>query len=786
MKNIPTVFVIFGATGDLMEKKIVPALFHLFKKNKLPKLFRVVGFSRRSLSDESFKTFISEILKKHKNHPLREDKEFIQFVDKFFYQQGNFEEIDSYKLLSRDLGRVDGEWNVCSNKLFYLAVPPKYYEGIFNNLSSSGLTLPCSPEEGWTRIIVEKPFGHDLITAQRLDLLLGKLFKEEQIYRIDHYLAKEMLQNILSFRFANNLFEEGWNNKTIEKVEIRLLEKTGVEGRGAFYDGLGALRDVGQNHLLQMLALLMMDRPADFEADSVRSKRAEILQTLQTPTLDEIKTNTYRAQYIGYKKIEDVSSSSKTETYFKVKVNLTSAKWQGVAIFIESGKKMKDQIKEVVVTFRHISPCLCPPGNHHQNKIIIRLEPNEEIQIRFLSKKIGLAMEVEERSFDFMFRKMGEKRQYVEEYEKLLLDCIEGNQLLFVSTQEIASMWRFIDPIVCAWDENKVPLQFYKSDTDEVLLDSKGFFQNEKEKSAIKKEVGIIGLGKIGKNIAKQLMGGDWRVVTYNRTAAVTKNLESDGAIGAYSLKELVMKLKRPRVVWLSLPTGQPLDEVLFGEVGLIHFLDKGDIVIEAGNSNYGDSIKRAKMLKNKGVEFVDVGVSGGPGGARYGASLMVGGDRRIYDYLFPLFLEIAAPGGIQFFQGAGAGHFVKMVHNGIEYGMMQSIVEGFTVLKKSKYKLDLKKIADVYNHGSVIESKLIEWLKDAFEIYGEELKEISGKVAHTGEGAWTIQEAEKLKIKTKVIKDALKFRIDSQKNPSYTGKILTALRNQFGGHSIK
>ncbi|MBI4136480.1 6-phosphogluconate dehydrogenase (decarboxylating), partial [Candidatus Roizmanbacteria bacterium] len=212
----------------------------------------------------------------------------------------------------------------------------------------------------------------------------------------------------------------------------------------------------------------------------------------------------------------------------------------------------------------------------------------------------------------------------------------------------------------------------------------------------------------------------------------------------------------------------------------------EGDILIDAGNSFYKDSIRRSKQLAKRGIRFVDAGTSGGPGGARNGACLMVGGERKTFEYLKPLFDAMAVRGGVQFFEGAGAGHFVKMIHNGIEYGMMQAIAEGFTVLKKSSYKLDLTRVTDIYNHGSVIESRLVTWLKEAYELHGEDLKNISGSVAHSGEGEWTVKTAKKLSVVTKIIEEALKFRISSEKNPSYTGKILSALRGQFGGHSVK
>ena len=287
-KNIPTVFIIFGATGDLMAKKIVPALFHLYKKGKFPHLFKVIGVSRRKLTEEEFVNYVHELLIKHSKEKMT-SIQIQKFLTYFMYHQGDFEDMASYKSLASRMGIVDGQWNVCSNKLFYLAVPPQYYKGIFEHLSRSGLTIPCGPEEGWTRVIVEKPFGRDSKTAEELDILLGNLFKEEQIYRIDHYLAKEMLQNILTFRFSNNLFENEWNNSFISKINIRTWESIGVEGRGQFYDGVGALRDVGQNHLLQMLALITMDKPLTLEAKDVRKKRAELLSQLEVLSESEIE-----------------------------------------------------------------------------------------------------------------------------------------------------------------------------------------------------------------------------------------------------------------------------------------------------------------------------------------------------------------------------------------------------------------------------------------------------------------------------------------------------------------
>lgn len=779
--HLPTVFIIFGATGDLMTKKIVPAFFNLFEKNKLPRLFKIIGVGRREYDAEAFRSHVTEILD-HLPTPIDHGLK-VSFLSLFSYHVGRFENLDDYKSLAASLGNIDGQWQVCSNKLFYVAAPPKYYSEIFSNLAKSGLTIPCGPDEGWTRVIVEKPFGKDLKTAEELDKLLSSLFKEEQIYRLDHYLGKDMLQNILSFRFANNLFEESWNNKFIEKIDIRLLETKGAEGRGAFYDGLGALRDVGQNHLLQMLALVTMENPQDMTPVYVRRERAKLLDQIRIPTTDEIKKDTFRAQYSDFLKVENVAATSTTETYFKTKLLLDSPRWQNVPIYLESGKKMPQALKEIVVTFKHKTHCLCPPGKHLQNLIVFQMEPQEKIAIKFLAKQPGLVMETEDRAFDFIYRKKAVQMQYVEEYEKLLLDCIEGNQLLFVDSQEIEAMWKYIDPIVKAWDENSVPLFKYLpgdkqiSQTASEALQSKG--------KTYKKEVGIVGLGKMGGSLARQLLTKDYKVVGFNRSEEKTKELVKFGLLATFTLEEVVEKLTSPRTIILSLPGGAVIDEVLFGEKSLVKYLNSGDVIIDASNSYFEDAGKRYNQLAKLEVKFVDVGISGGPAGALNGACLMVGGDRRDYDFLLPLFIDLAVPQGVEYFSGVGAGHFVKMIHNGIEYGMMQALAEGFTVLAKSKYNLDLERVAQIYNHGSVIEARLVDWLKEAFEIYGQDLEEISGRVDQSGEGSWTVDTAQKLKVQTKIIEEAVKFRQLSQKNPDFTGKILSALRNRFGHHPL-
>ncbi len=294
--------------------------------------------------------------------------------------------------------------------------------------------------------------------------------------------------------------------------------------------------------------------------------------------------------------------------------------------------------------------------------------------------------------------------------------------------------------------------------------------------------IGYIGLGKMGFNMVERLLDKRYNVVAHNKSKEPVDEIAKKGAKAAYSLKDLVSSLETPRLIWLMVPH-QAVDAVL-GE--LVPLLEKGDTVIDGGNSPFKDSIRRAKEIEKEGINFLDAGTSGGPGGARDGACVMVGGRKKVFEKFKDLFKDLSAPEAYGYMGKSGAGHFVKMVHNGIEYGMMQAIAEGFAVMKKSDFNPDLREVSRVYNHRSVVESRLVGWLKGAFEQYGEDLSEISGSVKHTGEGKWTVETAKELEIPVPIIEGALKFRDDSQDNPSYTGQIVSALRGQFGQHEVK
>lgn len=776
----PTILVVFGATGDLMARKIVPSIFHLMGKGALPARFACVGVSRRDWTDDDLKGHVSGILAERYPHASSAAVE--DFAALFSYAQGAFADEGAYLALAQKLRAVDDEWGVCSNKLFYLAVPPEHYETIFRMLAASGLTTPCDDLAGWTRVLVEKPFGNDAQSSNALDELLASLFREEQIYRIDHYLAKEMLQGVLNFRFTNNLFETAWDRTAIESIDVVLHETLGVEKRGAFYDGVGALRDVGQNHLLQMLALVTMEQPVDSGAHAIREARATAVRELLEPlTAEEVSHQTYRAQYRGYLDIDGVSPASRTETFFRLRTELRGPRWAGVPVTFESGKRMGSVCKQIAVTFRHPHPCMCTGGRHYRNRVVFTLEPSDEIKIEFWAKKPGFENELEKREFRFFLYEKEEKAQYVEEYARLLLDAFRGDQTLFVSTDEVRAMWAFIDPVVRAWGEDAVPLDAYTPDTCDVVEAASVRIGHR----AASGTVGVVGLGKMGTGIALNLRDHDWIVHAYNRTYDRALALESKGVRAAPSLRELVGALPAPRIVWLMLTAGAPVDEMLFSEEGLAHLLSPGDIVIDGGNSFYKDAALRAERLAESGIGFLDCGTSGGPGGARNGACLMIGGRREDFERVEPLFADLALHDGYRFFEGHGAGHFVKMVHNGIEYGMMQAIAEGFQIMHESSFGLDLERVAEVYQRGSVIESRLVGWILDALRDLGPDLEGVSGTVGHTGEGAWTVDTAREMGLEDRVIRGALEFRIESERDPSYAGKVLSALRNRFGGHAM-
>jgi glucose-6-phosphate 1-dehydrogenase len=457
----PTIFVIFGITGDLAQKKLIPALLSLYVKKELPRRFSIIGFSRRHFSREDFRQYVREHMGVKPGQYREEDIK--HFLDYACYEQGFFDSKDSYKNLAAKLKSIDDGWGQCSNKLFHLATSPDFYETILGELAESGLAEPCEGDgEGWTRVLVEKPFGSDVETAKKLDKKLAALFDEDQIFRIDHYLAKESVQNILTFRFSNSLFESLWNQKYIDKVHIKLMERSDAGGRGAFYDSFGALKDVGQNHILQMLALVAMEKPKSWNAFGIRKERTKILARLRSIGKKQISKASVRGQYDGYAREEGVKPGSQTETYFRLEAYIDNARWKNVPFYLESGKGLAETKSEIDIYFKDL--------DGRQNILTFRIQPDEGIKLRFWVKTPGYStnsgMETEAKTLKFHYADSPSLAQLPDAYERVLHDAIEGDQTLFTSTDEVMAAWKFITPIVEGW--KSLPLIIYKKGAKEI------------------------------------------------------------------------------------------------------------------------------------------------------------------------------------------------------------------------------------------------------------------------------------------------------------------------------
>ena len=452
--DMPTSLVLLGATGDLARKKLLNALMDLFERDVLPDKFHIIAFSKDNQSSESYREFArSHITGKHTKY---DSQTLERFLDKIEFVQGLFDDHEGFTRIKNALEAYDASIGMCTSKLFYLAVPPVFYDTIFEQIARTSLDLPCPGGEGWTRILVEKPFGSDLNHAYHLEDKLSVLFREEQIYRIDHYLAKDALQNILTFRFSNGIFEDNWNNEYVESVFIRVHEKFDVSARGAFFDGVGALRDVGQNHMLQMLALIAMDRPKSLAPEVLRKARADILRSLRPFDSTDIGSTVIKGQYEGYRNTKNVDSASKTETYFAFKTYVDNDAWKGVPFYLEHGKAMKESKTDITVRFRSSKNCVCGTiaPHEHPNFVRFSVSPEQRITVRFWVRKPGSKYELEPN--DLVFDRQQTLPQHTaiaEAYEEVLFDAICGDPTLFVSNAEQEAAWKFVTAILQLWKD---------------------------------------------------------------------------------------------------------------------------------------------------------------------------------------------------------------------------------------------------------------------------------------------------------------------------------------------
>lgn len=458
----PCAMVIFGASGDLTERKLIPALYYLARERLLPSGFAVIGAAKTPYSDEQFRDKMRGAIRRFLKLPEGDDPFLDSFCRGIFYLAGNFGEAEAYPKLSALLERLDRERGTSGNRLFYLSTPPSFFPVVVRHLGTAGLAKSKDTKASWTRMVIEKPFGRDLQSARELNRAVKSVFDEEQVYRIDHYLGKETVQNLLVFRFANRVYEPLWNNRYIDHVQITVAEDLGVENRGSYYEEAGLVRDMIQNHALQLLALVAMEPPARFDATEVRDEKAKVMRAVRPIPLDRINEFALRAQYsegsvggqrvLGYRAEPKVSPKSSTETYAALKLLIDNWRWADVPFYMRSGKRLAKRISEISVQFRRVPHLLFQDAtdNIEPNLLSLHIQPNEGISSRFCAKLPGTTMQIRPVMMDFRYgESFGAPPPTA--YETLLLDCMLGDGTLFTRDDTVELAWELVDPVLAHW-----------------------------------------------------------------------------------------------------------------------------------------------------------------------------------------------------------------------------------------------------------------------------------------------------------------------------------------------
>ncbi|HEY5032981.1 MAG TPA: glucose-6-phosphate dehydrogenase [Actinomycetes bacterium] len=463
----PCGMVIFGVTGDLARKKLMPAIYDLANRGLLPPGFALVGFARRDWADQDFMQVVHDSVKEHSRTAFREDV-WASLAEGLRFVPGDFSDDAAFEQLRTTIEELDTNRGTGGNHAFYLSVPPKFFPDVVRQLKEHGLAK--GPGDAWRRVVIEKPFGHDLESAQELNRVVDEVFDSGSVFRIDHYLGKETVQNILALRFANELFEPIWNANYVDHVQITMAEDVGIGGRAGYYDGIGAARDVIQNHLLQLLALTAMEEPVSFDAGGVRIEKQKVLSAVRSPK--DLAANTARGQYaagwqggvpvIGYLQEDGISATSSTETYAAVRLDIDTRRWAGVPFYLRTGKRLGRRVTEVAVVFKrapHLPFEVTATEELGQNALVIRVQPDEGLALRFGSKVPGTAMEVRDVTMDFAYGEAFTESS-PEAYERLILDVLIGEAPLFPRHEEVEQSWRILDPVEDFWAEQGQPEQY--------------------------------------------------------------------------------------------------------------------------------------------------------------------------------------------------------------------------------------------------------------------------------------------------------------------------------------
>lgn len=461
-KNNPLVISIFGGTGDLTWRKLIPALYNLYLDKWLPEHFLVIAIGRQEISKVAFIKHLKDGIDKFSRKGKTKKAEWDSFAKHIDFKKADFTTTSVYTSLKKEIGVFEKSSGAVACKIFYLAVPPQFFEPIAQKLADAGM----ASETSLSRIVIEKPFGHDLESSKKLNAGLLKIFSECQIYRIDHYLGKETVQNIMAFRFANALFEPIWNRNYIDHVQVTVAEKIGVEDRGNYYEGSGALRDMIQNHLLQLLCLIAMEPPVSFDADEIRNRKVDVLHAIRKIKKEEVHLYAIRGQYgegwvegkkvKGYRQEKNVAKDSTTETFAAIKLFVDNWRWSNIPFYIRSGKRMQESISVITIQFKPVPHQSFPDEaieNWQPNRLVLNIQPDMGIRLRFQAKRPGLKMQLNPVDMLFNYKDTYSSGS-PEAYETLLLDVIEGDATLFMRSDQVEAAWELLMPILSSWKDN--------------------------------------------------------------------------------------------------------------------------------------------------------------------------------------------------------------------------------------------------------------------------------------------------------------------------------------------